>query len=90
MAAHQIYDHIPNRYYTSKGLLLYIYRPEGTAAKFLVPDWGEKVDSGVGLHWLAGWYDNPLPESTLSLQSETTNLAAGPSDTSAMVSRNLL
>ena len=43
MAAHQIYDHIPNRYYTSKGLLLYIYRPEGTVDKFIVTDWGIKL-----------------------------------------------
>ncbi len=39
-------------------------------AKFIVPDWGDKVDSGIGLsfrpatarlHWLAGRYDNPFP-----------------------------
>ncbi len=34
-------------------------------AQFRVPDWGDKVDYGVGmsyrpvrLHWLASWYDN--------------------------------
>jgi hypothetical protein len=34
-------------------------------AQFRVPDWGDKVDYGIGmsyrpvrLHWLAGWYDN--------------------------------
>ncbi len=42
-------------------------------AKFIVPDWGDKVDSGIGLsyrrarlHRLAGLYDNPITESTLS------------------------
>ncbi len=40
-------------------------------AKFIVPNWGDKVDSGVGLSYLpaslcslAGRYDNPMPEST--------------------------
>jgi hypothetical protein len=49
--------------------------PLSTAvAKFIVPDWGNKVDSGIGflsyrparLHRLAGRYDNPMPESALS------------------------
>jgi hypothetical protein len=44
-------------------------------AKFIVPDWGDKVDSGMELsyrparlHRLAGRYeyDNPMPESTIS------------------------
>ncbi len=44
-------------------------------AKFLVPDWGDKVNSGIGLsyrpatarlHRLAGQYNNPMPESTIS------------------------
>ncbi len=42
-------------------------------AKFLVPDWGDKVDSGIGfsyrpagLHRLAERYDNPMPGSTIS------------------------
>ncbi len=37
-------------------------------AKFIVSDWGNKVDSGIGLsyrpatlHRLAGRYDNPMP-----------------------------
>ncbi len=33
--------------------------------KFVVPDWGDKVDSGMGparLHMLAGRYDNPMPD----------------------------
>ncbi len=47
----------------------------GPVAKFIVSDWGDKVDSGVGLsyrrgqatvHRLAGRYDNPMPESTIS------------------------
>jgi hypothetical protein len=54
------------------------------AAKFIVPDWGDKdkVDSGIGLSWrparlhrLAGWYDNPMQKSTMSPQSGTMNLA---------------
>ncbi len=48
---------------------------EYAVAKFIVPDWGDKVDSGMGLtyraarlHRLAGRYefDNPVPESTIS------------------------
>jgi hypothetical protein len=46
-----------------------------TAAEFLVPDWGDKVNSGIGfsyrpagLHRLAGRYDNPMPELTISPQ----------------------
>jgi hypothetical protein len=40
-------------------------------AQFLVPDWGDKVDYGLGLSYrpaslLAGRYDNPVPKSTLS------------------------
>ncbi len=48
-----------------------------TIAKFTVPDWEDKVNSGIGLsyhqparvHRLAGRYENPmpLPESTISL-----------------------
>ncbi len=51
-------------------------------AKFIVPDWGDKVDAGIGLsylparlHGLAGRYDNPMPESTISPQRGTMNLA---------------
>jgi len=40
-------------------------------AQFLVPDWGDKIDYGIGLsyrpprlHRLAGRYDNPMPYST--------------------------
>ncbi len=59
-------------------------------AKFIVPDWGEKANSGTGLStwsyqpaWLhrpAGWYDYPKPESTTVytvLQSGTMYLATG-------------
>jgi hypothetical protein len=42
-------------------------------AKFLVPDWGDIVDSGIELsyrparlHRMAGRYDNPTPQSTIS------------------------
>ncbi len=41
-------------------------------AKFLVSDWGNIVNSGIGLsyrsarlHWLAGLCDNTLPQSTI-------------------------
>ncbi len=45
-----------------------------TVAKFVVPDWRVIVDSGMGLlsyrparlHRLAGRYENPMPESTIS------------------------
>ncbi len=37
-------------------------------AKFVVPDWGDKVDSGTELSYrppgYIGRYDNPMPEST--------------------------
>jgi hypothetical protein len=43
---------------------------------------GDKVDSGIGLSYrpvslcsLSGRYDNTMPESTLSPQSKTMNLA---------------
>jgi len=52
------------------GLVLTLTNP---VAKFIVPDWGDKVDSGIGvsyrpakLHRLEGRYDNPMPESTIS------------------------
>jgi hypothetical protein len=44
-----------------------------TEAKFLVPDWGDIVDVGIGLPYrpaslcgLVGRYDNLMPESTIS------------------------
>ncbi len=54
----------------------------GPVAKFKVPDWENKVDSGTGLlyratrlHRLAGRYDNAILESTLSPHSGILNLA---------------
>ncbi len=54
-------------------------------AKFIVPDLRDKVDSGRGLWYLparldrlAGRYDKPMPESALSPQSGTMNLATAP------------
>ncbi len=48
-----------------------------TAAEFIDPGGGDKADSGIGLsywpallHGLAVQYDNPMPELTLSPQSE--------------------
>jgi hypothetical protein len=66
-------------------LLGYYFLHDTTpVAKFIVPDWGDKVDSGkwlsyrpAWLHRLAGQYDNPMTESTLSLQSGTITLATG-------------
>jgi hypothetical protein len=50
-------------------------------AQFLVSDSGDIVDSGIGLSYrpagissLAGRYDNPMPESTISPQSGTKNI----------------
>jgi hypothetical protein len=47
--------------------------PARAFAKFIVPDGGDKVDSGTGLtyrparlHRLAGQSDNPMPQSTVS------------------------
>jgi hypothetical protein len=58
--------------------------PIYAVAKFIVPDWGDKVDSSIGLsyrttrlHRLAGRYDKPMPESTLSPHSGTMYLATG-------------
>ena len=46
-------------------------------AKFIIPDWEDKVNSDIRLscrptrlHWLAGRYDNPVPESTISPVSD--------------------
>ncbi len=45
---------------------------ERPVAKFIVVDWGDKVNSGIELsyrsarlHWLAGLYDNPIRRSQL-------------------------
>jgi hypothetical protein len=58
--------------------------PANQESKFLGPYWGDIVDSGIGysyrparLHRLAGRYDHPKPESTISPQSGTKNLASG-------------
>jgi hypothetical protein len=45
-------------------------------AKFLIPDWWDKVDSGIGFSYrparlhgrLAGQYNNPMPESRVKSQ----------------------
>ncbi len=49
-------------------LRLVLQLEEYAVTKFIVPDWGDKVDSGMGLsyrparlHRLAGRYDNPMP-----------------------------
>jgi hypothetical protein len=58
---------------------------EYAVAKFIVPDWGDKVDSGIGLsyrparlHRLAARYDT-IPHAGVNhfLQSGTMNLAIG-------------
>ncbi len=52
--------------------IIKIYRADANPeAKFIVPDWGDKVDSGIGLSYrpgsLAGQYDidNPLCRNQL-------------------------
>jgi hypothetical protein len=55
-----------------------------SVAKLLIPEWGNKVDFGIGLlYWvagpcsLAGQYDYPImPKSALSPQSGTENRAS--------------
>jgi hypothetical protein len=54
-----------------------------SVATFLVPDWGDKVNSGIGLsyrpamlHRLAGRYDNPMPVNYIP-QSGTMNFDTG-------------
>ncbi len=56
-------------------------RPE---AKFLIPDWGDIVDSALGLSYrpailcsLTGRYDNPMPEGRLYPPPGTKNLSTG-------------
>jgi hypothetical protein len=51
-------------------------------AEFIDPDWGDKVNSGTGLsyrparrHGLAGRYDKPKPELTLSPSHGSKNSA---------------
>ncbi len=51
-------------------------------AKFIVPDWGIKLTPAMGcrvgpprLHRLAGRYDNPMAESTVSPKSGTMDFA---------------
>ncbi len=53
------------------------YYMKRTIAKFRVPDWGNIVDSGIGLSYrpailgsLAGRYDNTMPELNLSPHSQ--------------------
>ncbi len=55
-----------------------------SVAKFIVPDWGDKVDSGIGLsylptrlHRLAGRYTTPYAGVKYSPYSGTMNLATG-------------
>jgi hypothetical protein len=54
------------------------------SAEFKDPDWNDTVNFGIGLlyrparlHGLAGWYDNPMPESTLSPSQGSMNSATG-------------
>ncbi len=57
-------------------------QPGGPVAEFIDPDWGDKVNSGMGLsywparlHWPAGRYNNPMPELTLSPSHGSINSA---------------
>jgi hypothetical protein len=56
----------------------------GPVAKFIVPYWGDKVDSGIGLSYLpatarlprlAGRYDNLVPESNILARIHKTTLS---------------
>jgi hypothetical protein len=67
---------LPRSLYKSSGRMLPV-------AKFIVQDWEAIADFGIGssyrpsrLHKLKGRYDNPMPESTISLQSGTKNWAS--------------
>jgi hypothetical protein len=57
--------------------VVFKYLSTKLVAKFLVPDWRDEDDSGIGLSYcrLVGLYDNPMPEPTLYRQSGTMNLA---------------
>jgi hypothetical protein len=51
-------------------------------AEFIDHDWADNVNSGIGLsyrparlHGLAGQYDNPMPELTLSQNHRSMNAA---------------
>jgi hypothetical protein len=68
---------LSNRSYDSRSVLTF---PPDTVVEFIVPEWGDKVDSGIGLTYrsaslcsLAGRYDNPM--STASPQSGTKNFS---------------
>ncbi len=60
----------------------------GPVADFIDPDWGDKVNSGIGLSyrpacqttWTGGDgpVSNPMPESTLSPSQGSMNSATGP------------
>ena len=57
-------------------------RRKDPEAKFIVPTWGDKVDSDIGLsYWparlqmLEGWYDNPLALVNFIPQFGTMNSA---------------
>jgi hypothetical protein len=59
----------------------------GSVAEFIVPDWGDKVNYAIGLsyrparlHRLAGRYDNPMPELTISPSQRTMNSASDDTD----------
>ncbi len=49
-----------------------LYTVYCTVAKFIVPDEGDKVDSGIVLS-----YNNPMPESSLSPHLGTMNSSTG-------------
>ncbi len=47
-----------------------------SVAEFIGSDWGDKVNSGIGLSYHpAGRFDNAMPELTLSSQSGSMNSA---------------
>jgi hypothetical protein len=55
-----------------------LYSTHSSVVEFIDIDWEDKVKSGIGLSYrparlrgLAGWYDNPMPQLTLSMNSAT-------------------
>jgi hypothetical protein len=63
---------IQSRLLQRKAFLI-VYWKNTPIAKFIVPDWEDKVDSDIGLSYrpasicsLPDRYDNPMPESTFS------------------------
>ncbi len=75
----QMQNKVPSKFKIVYYIWLTPWTPE---TEFIDPDWGDKVNSGIGLsyrparlHWLADRYDNPMPELTLSPSHGSVNSA---------------